>query len=82
MGYANPEVDRVLEDARRELDDERRAALYRKFNLIFHRDQPVTLLAHERAAVLLHKRFRRAEPGALGLVPELWWVAPAQQRYR
>lgn len=82
MGYANPEVDRLLEEARAELDDAKRADLYREFNRHFFRDQPVTLLAHELSSVLLHRRFRGADPGALGLFPESWWVEPGDQLAR
>lgn len=81
MGYRDAEVDRLLENARGEFDDEKRAAQYRAFSRLFWRDQPVTLLAHPLAAVLLHRRFRGVEPGVLGLYPELWWVEPGERRY-
>lgn len=82
MGYADAEVDRLLELARAERDDARRAESYRAFSRIFHRDQPVTLLVHPLSAVLLHRRFRDAQPGALGLSPERWWVEPERQLHR
>ena len=78
-GYSDPEVDEVLVAARGELDEGRRLALWHRFHLCFVRDQPVTLLAHPRSAFLLHKRFSGVEIGALGLVPEHWWVEPSQQ---
>ena len=81
MGYRDAEVDALLEEARAELDESRRAALYQEFSRSFHRDQPVTLLAHPLAAVLLHRRFRGVAPGVLGLYPELWWVEPDERRY-
>ena len=78
-GYSNPEVDQVLDAARAELDEAKRLALWRRFHAAFVRDQPATLLAHPRSAFLLHKRFRGVELGAMGLVPERWWVAPEQR---
>lgn len=75
-GYADPEVDEVLAAARTELDETKRLALWRRFHSCFVRDQPATLLAHPRSAFLLHKRFSGVELGALGLVPESWWVEP------
>ena len=75
-GYRNARVDRILAQARRELDPKARAELLQEFNRIFHEEQPVTLLVHLESAFLLHKRFQDAAPGALGLVPKRWWVAP------
>jgi ABC-type transport system substrate-binding protein len=79
MHYANAESDRLLEAARRELDDGRRMALYQEWNRVFHDDQPVTLLAHPLVQVLLHRRFRGVEVGPLGLSPERWWVEPDER---
>lgn len=76
MGYRSPGADRLLEDARKTSDPERRLQLYARFNEIFHEDQPVTLLAYPLTGVLLDKRFRDAEPNKLGLYPERWWVRP------
>ncbi len=81
MGYANAEVDRVLTAARFEPDAARRDALWLRFQQLLHADQPVSLLAHPRSSVLLHRRFEAADPGLLGLVPERWWVAPERRRY-
>ena len=73
-GYANPHVDRILAAARRELDPQRRAGLYREFDAIFQREQPVTVLVHPLSSVLLSRRFRGVQPGFLGLHPESWYV--------
>lgn len=81
MGIADAELDRLLDAARIERDAARRAELYRAFARRAHELQPVALLVHPRAVVLLHQRFRDAEVGALGLVPERWWV-PAEARLR
>jgi peptide/nickel transport system substrate-binding protein len=40
VGYANPELDRLLEAARKELDDERRKALEFKIQELLYNDQP------------------------------------------
>lgn len=79
MGYASEEVDHILSAASKELDSERRAALYRQFSEIFHFDQPVTLLAFPLNQILLHKRFQDVQVGPLGLYPERWWVRPEDQ---
>lgn len=82
MGYADPEMDAVLEQARREPDDTLRLRLWRRFHELFVRDEPVTLLVHPRSSLLVHRRFRGAEPDLLGLVPERWWVEPGEQLRR
>lgn len=76
MGYQNPAVDRLLEQARGTSDPDQRLELYARFNEIFHHDQPLTLLAYPLNGVLLHRRFQDAEPNKLGLYPERWWVEP------
>ncbi len=44
ISYQNAEVDQLLERARGEFDDGRRAALYHQFNRILHQEQPYTFL--------------------------------------
>ncbi len=44
--YSNEEVDRLLEEARRETDRERRAALYRDVQRIVHDDAPWAFVAN------------------------------------
>ena len=40
QGYANPQADRLIEEAVRELDPEKRRALYAKLQEIAHEDVP------------------------------------------
>jgi len=44
--YSNPEVDRLLEAARRETDQDERARLYRQMQAIVHEDAPWAFVAH------------------------------------
>jgi len=44
--YRNPEVDQLLDDARRETDDLRRVKLYRKAEQIILNDAPAVMLLH------------------------------------
>jgi peptide/nickel transport system substrate-binding protein len=43
--YTNPEVDRLLEEARRETDQEKRAALYKEMQAIVYEDAPWAFVA-------------------------------------
>jgi peptide/nickel transport system substrate-binding protein len=78
--YRNKKVDEILARARQEMDQDARVKLFQQFNSIFHEEQPITLLVHLRSAILLHRRFQDATPGALGLVPQRWWVRPEDRR--
>jgi ABC-type transport system substrate-binding protein len=82
MGYADPVADQLLDAARAAADPSRRAELHRAFDRRVHETQPVCLLAHPLAAVLLHRRFRGVEIGPLGLLPERWWVEPGERLRR
>ncbi len=57
-GWHNAEADRVMEAMREEFDDAKRAALFHRFNRLFHEDQPFTLLVHGQVGVLLNRRFQ------------------------
>lgn len=82
MGFEDPEVDRLLERARVEPDDRARTEIYRRFNAIFHRSQPVTLLYQPLIGMVLHRRFRGVERTPLGLPIQLWWVPPGARLRR
>jgi oligopeptide transport system substrate-binding protein len=58
MGYANPEVDRLLEEARIEDDPERRTALYRQAERIIVEDAPWIPLTHGVVYVLVKPHVR------------------------
>ncbi|MCW5829392.1 MAG: ABC transporter substrate-binding protein [Deltaproteobacteria bacterium] len=61
--YSSPEVDRLLEDARTEIDPERRAGLYGEVQEITARDLPyVPLFWRDNIAV--------AQPGIRGVEPD------------
>lgn len=44
VGFANPEVDQIIEDLTYEYNPEKRQELYHRFARIFYREQPYTLL--------------------------------------
>ena len=76
MGWSDDQAEKLLLTARAEADGTRRAELYREFGARLATESPIALLVHPAVQVLLHRRFRDAEPGPRGLFPELWWVAP------
>ena len=83
ISFKNPEVDRILEEYRREFDPEKRIALYRGFQRILNEEQPYTFLYMPKSAVAYHKRFRNVEVLPIGgLRPREWWVPTSLQKYQ
>ena len=80
--YSNPEADRLMEQARVELDRDKRRALYWRLHEVMAEDQPYTWLVQVSLKWGLTKRVRGAVashgfgyflwyPGELD-----WWLAP------
>ena len=77
-GYANPEVNLLLEDARRHLDPERRKRDYARVQEILARDLPYVSLWHYDNVAVLRRRvhgFVLDPRGDLGSLREVW-LAP------
>lgn len=79
-GWKNEAADGLARAARLELDGAKRAQLWRELHTLVHEQQPMALLAHPVASILLAKRVRGVEPGPCGLIPDRGWVALEQQR--
>lgn len=83
ISYKNKEVDRILEEYRREFDEQKRIQLYRKFQRILNEDQPYTFLYMPKTAVAYHKRFSGVEVLPIGgLRPRDWWAPIPLQKYK
>jgi peptide/nickel transport system substrate-binding protein len=78
-GFADPTLDALLEQARRQPDPELRNELWRQVHARSAELAPAALVAHPRAAVLMHRRVQGCQPGRFGIRPEWGWVAPEQQ---
>jgi len=78
--YRDAEVDRWLEEGRRELDPVRRDAVYRRIAARLDEAQPYTTLFSPSVVGALNNRFEGAEPspqGILGHVPGALAIRPA-----
>ncbi len=60
--YANPELDAVLDSAKRELDADRRAALYHRAEQILYDDAPWIWDYHQMTTEVVQPYVRDAEP--------------------
>ncbi|RIK72739.1 MAG: peptide ABC transporter substrate-binding protein [Planctomycetota bacterium] len=56
--YANPEVDKLFEQGRRELDRDKRATIYGQIHMLLWEDQPYTWLFYRNAFFAFNKKLR------------------------
>jgi len=84
IGYKNEEVDRLLTEARRTFDQEKRKACYREIHRIIYQEQPYMFLYVPDSLSALHSRFQgvKLEPIGIGYNFIDWWVPKSQQRYK
>jgi peptide/nickel transport system substrate-binding protein len=83
-GYSNPQVDDLFERGRRELDSEKREAIYREIHRLTYADQPYLMLWQYAELRALSKRIRGVElapSGAFLFQPSPppgsdWWTSP------
>ncbi len=75
-GFKDKEADRIIEQARTELDPERRRRLYWRFHEILHEEQPCTFLYCTPELVVLSKRFENVTVHTAGFDLEEWKVNP------
>ena len=83
VSYKNPEVDRILEEARSTFDKKVRQKLYWKFHEIIAKDQPYTFLYVPDSLSILSARFKGVKPGKVGIWYNFtrWYVPKDKQRY-
>lgn len=81
-GFSNKEADRLIEEARRTLDPEKRYELYHQFDKLLHEEQPYTFLTTRQTFVFLDKRFENVKIHALGINLLEWYVPKDRQRYK
>lgn len=83
LGYNNPRVDEILEEARSTFNIEKRKKLYYEMQEIMVEDPPCIFLYFPETLVALHKRFEGVElaPIGLGHNIEQWWVPSKLQKH-
>ena len=84
FSYRNPEVDRLLDQARQEPDQAKRKQLYSRFQQILQQDPPGIFLFWREMLTAVHRRFRGigiGPGGPLLNIHELY-VPRAEQKYR
>jgi peptide/nickel transport system substrate-binding protein len=76
--YANPEVDRLLEQARAQINLEDSKPFLFRIQEIFDEEQPQTILWEPQRLIGISRRIEDARPTAIGTLHNLqeWWLAP------
>lgn len=84
IGYKNEEVDRLLDEARRTFDQDKRKACYQRIHELLYQEQPYMFLYVPDGLSILHSRFQGIKPAPIGIGYNFieWWVPKAQQKYK
>lgn len=60
VGFGNAETDQMIENLRKELDKEKRAKIYKEFQVVLHEEVPYIFLYITKQRIAIHKRFENA----------------------
>lgn len=84
IGYNNPEIDKLLEQGRVELDPEKRMAIYHDFARILLNDTPIIYLSAGYGLTAIHKRVKGIQlpipPAGVGYDSQKWYIPEAFRR--
>jgi len=84
VGFANPEVDRLLEDGRGTFDLEQRKKAYFRIQEILAEEQPYVFLYVPDALPVVQSRFHGIHPALAGITYNFpkWYVPKPLQKHR
>ncbi|MBU4477734.1 MAG: peptide-binding protein [Candidatus Omnitrophica bacterium] len=83
IAYRNEEVDRLLEEGRREFGQEKRKRIYHRIHEIIYEEQPYMFLYNADSLPVINSRFKGIEVAPAGISHNFikWYVPKTQQRY-
>lgn len=85
VSYKNPALDKLIDEARRTVDEGKRMPLWQKAEYILYEDQPYTFLMRRKSLLFVDKRIHNLQMTKLGLnlgsLPLETYVPVAQQKY-
>ena len=82
IGFRNERADRLMEEARVELDESVREAKYREFMQILWEEQPYTFVYVRPRMSLVHDRIRGVKESLTFFQYADWWIPEDQRRNR
>jgi peptide/nickel transport system substrate-binding protein len=82
ISYSNPEVDRLLEEARVEQQQAERKKMYDRFQEILHEDQPYLFLYVPYSLPMVHASVKGITPAPAGITYnfERWWISKTRHQ--
>jgi peptide/nickel transport system substrate-binding protein len=83
ISYANPEIDRLLEEGRASCHQAERVKYYHRFQEVLAEDQPLVFLYFRDALPVVSSRVQGVQPAASGIFYNFreWYVPKQIQRY-
>ncbi|MDX9950701.1 MAG: peptide-binding protein [Methylophilaceae bacterium] len=85
IGYHNPQVDKLLEQGRLELDIEKRTKIYHEFARLLQEDSPIVYLYAGYGLPAIHKRIKGiddpAPPAGVGHNSHEWFIPQPLRRH-
>lgn len=69
--YSNPQVDKLIELGREEMDQEKAAGIWKKMQQVIYQDQPYTFLFWKDRLVAVDRQFKNVNPIALSTFYDL-----------
>jgi peptide/nickel transport system substrate-binding protein len=85
IGYKNPQLDVLIDEARRTVDDAKRMPVWQQAERVLYADQPYTFLMRRKSLLFVDKRIHHLEMTKMGLnlgsLPLETYVPAAQQKY-
>jgi len=86
IAYNNPELDKLIDEARRTVDDAKRMAIWQQAEKIMYEDQPYTFLLRAQSLLFVDKRIHNLQMTKLGLnygsLPMENYVPAPLQKYQ
>ncbi|MDZ4224722.1 MAG: peptide-binding protein, partial [bacterium] len=74
VSYANPQVDRLLEEGRREFDSKKRSVIYQQVHRLLYEDQPYLFMFARPELLARDKRFKNVKEYPIGVDMREWRV--------
>jgi peptide/nickel transport system substrate-binding protein len=86
ISYKSDALDKIIEEARVIVDEDKRMPIWRKAEAIFYEDQPYTFLKRSKSLVFINNRFKNLQMTGLGLnssfMPIETYVPKSAQKYQ
>jgi peptide/nickel transport system substrate-binding protein len=84
VSYNNPESDKIIEEYRKEFDENKRIEMLKRWQQIIYDDQVYTFLWSPKSRYIYNTRFKNTRWYAKRNSPILseWWIPKSIQKYK